>query len=330
MRFSKLALGLVTVGLGVGLLASGCGDDEPEQQNPPPATGCSLKAECSVADRDCLALVDNKGAEQFGLRMSQIVISKPAALAAATLVGKTVAGGVALGNSACFLEGKGTFSWLLQVDTATGKVCTGGAKPVANPADGYSFVKETVSQGGKDFNIAPIEVTVDLTAPLIDSKTPLDVVVPVYTDAADLTKVVLLPLKKARIFDATLSADHNCMGEFNGDGLDPFNNCLPYPEENQFTFKNGGKLEGYITLEDADSVVVAELSSSLCALITGENDGGTPIKKCQRDAMGKIAFPGDWCDATNAAATATCSDAVKLGAEFAASAVKINGGCPVP
>jgi hypothetical protein len=324
-------LGLLAVGLGIAVTtAAGCGDDPPEQQKPPPGgSACSLRAECTVADRDCLALVDNTNAPQFGLRMSQIVISKPDTLAAATFVGKTVASGVAIDRTECFLSGQGTFSWLLYVDTAKGTVCTGGAKPVANPEDGYSFVKETITQGGTDFNIAPIEVAVDISAPVIDSKTPLDVIVPVYTDAKDLTKLVLLPLKKARIFDAQLSADHNCMGSYNAEGLDPFNNCLPYPEEGQFTYKNGGKIEGYITLEDADSVIVDLAGASLCKLITNTSNGGTP-DKCERDASGKIVYKGDWCDATNAAADATCADAVKLLAEFSASAVKINGGCPLP
>jgi hypothetical protein len=330
MSFSKLALGFLSLGLGSAVMAAaGCGDDTQQQKPPPTGAACSLKAECAVADRDCIALVDNTGAAQFGLRMSQIVISKPETLAAATFVGETVASGVAIDRPECFLSGEGTFSWLLYVDTAKGTVCTGGAKPVTNPVDGYSFVKETISQGGKDFNIAPIEVPVDISAPVIDSMTPLDVVVPVYTDPMDLTKLVLLPLKKARIFDAKLSDDRNCMGTYNAEGLDPYNNCLPYPKEGQFTYTTGGKIEGYITLEDADSVIVDLAGASLCKLITNTSSGGTP-DKCERDANGKIVYKGDWCDATNAAANATCADAVKLSAEFSASAVKVNGGCPLP
>ncbi|UQA57960.1 hypothetical protein [Polyangium aurulentum] len=327
MRFSKMALGLASVGLGIAAAAAGCGDDPPQQ--PPSSANCELKAECEVVDRDCLALFDNKDAKQFGLRMSQIVVSKPDSLAAATFVGKIVGGGVAYDKKECFLNGQGTFSWLLYADAEKGTICTGGAKPVTSPDEGYTFVKETITQGGKDFNVAPIEVPVDLSAPKIDSMTPLDVIVPVYTDPMDLTKVVLLPLKKARIFDAELSADHNCMGTFNAAELDPLNNCYPYPEENQFTFTTGGKLEGYITLEDADSVIVDLAGASLCKLITNQGNGEKP-DKCARDANGKITYKGDWCDATNAAADATCADAVKLSAEFAASAVKVNGGCPLP
>jgi hypothetical protein len=43
--------------------------------------------------------------------------------------------------------------------------------------------------------------------------------------------------------------------------------------------------------------------------------------KCKRDAGGKIMFQGDWCQATD---SASCKDSVKLKANFAASAVKLN------
>jgi hypothetical protein len=330
MRFSKGLITLALLGLGVGSsVFAGCGGDETgKTSGTPPAGACALKdPSCLVADAECVALVDNAGAAQFGLRMSQIVISKPDSLAAATFTGKTVASGVALDMKQCFLNGQGTFSWLLYFDTASNTVCTGGAKPVTNPADGYTFVDETINQGGVDFVIKPVKFDADVSTGAFASPAGQDIVVPVYT--ADMS-VVLLPLKKARIFDAKLSADHNCVGKFNAEGLDPFNNCGPYPEEGQFSFINSGKIDGYITLEDADDVIVELAGASLCALLTGQDDGAMPIKKCKRDAMGKIAFSGDWCDATNAAATATCADAMRLGADFAASAVKVNGGCPLP
>jgi hypothetical protein len=45
---------------------------------------------------------------------------------------------------------------------------------------------------------------------------------------------------------------------------------------------------------------------------------------CKRDASGKILFQGDWCAATNQAATAGCADAVQVSATFAAQAVTIQ------
>ena len=146
-----------------------------------------------------------------------------------------------------------------------------------------------------------------------------NVVVPIFL--TDENNYVLLPLSNAKIINATLSADHNCIGKYNADKLDPANQCLP-PE-----FTNAASLDAYITLEDADTVPIESLGKSLCALLTKTDDGGTP-KKCPRDAgTNKITSKGDWCSTTDAAATADCADAFKLGADFAASAVKITGDC---
>jgi hypothetical protein len=78
-------------------------------------------------------------------------------------------------------------------------------------------------------------------------------------------------------------------------------------------------------------VIIESLSQSLCVLLSGNaamyGDMGSP-NKCKRDADMKIVFKGDWCEATNMAADATCTDSAKLGAQFAASAVKVSGKCP--
>jgi len=327
MRFSKGLFALAVLGFGVGsAVFAGCGgDDKGTTSGTTTDPKCELK-DPSCAGSSCIALVDNAGAAQFGLRMSQILISDPASLAAVTPVGLTVASGVALPMEQCFLKGTGTFSWLLYFDTTKNTVCTGGAKPAANPADGYSFVNETVSQGGTDFVIKPIEFASDVSTGTFESAEGQDLVMPVYTAGG---AIVLLPLRKARIVGGKISADHNCVGSSNIAALEPFNECGPNPEEGLFSFLNGGKIEGYITLEDADDVIVEALGASLCPLILGEHDGGMPIKKCLRDDTGKISLPGDWCSTTNAPATETCFDAVHLVAEFAASAVKVNGGCPL-
>lgn len=327
MRFSHMAASLAVGGLlSLVIVGSGCGDDPPASQPPPSGASCALTEKCVTTDPACIALADNAGKTDFGLRMSQIIISKPPTLAAASFIGKTVAGGVALNNTACNLGGQGTFSWLLHFDTTTNTVCTGGAKPVMNPADGFTFVNETIGA----FPISPIKFTaagLPMGTFEVEPADAQDIVVPVYT--AEGGEPVLLPLKKARIIGGKLSSNNNCVGTYNADGLDPLNLCLPFPEENQFSFLNAGQIEGHITLEDADNVIVDLANKSLCALLTGADDKAMPIAKCVRDAGGKIDYQGDWCDATNAAADAMCADAVQLGAEFAASAVKINGGCPL-
>ncbi len=108
-------------------------------------------------------------------------------------------------------------------------------------------------------------------------------------------------------------------------GFDPAKNCLP--DAMHPLFINGAKLDGHITLEDADAVDIGTLSQSLCVLLSGDSstygDGGSPIERCKR-TNGVIDFKGDWCSTTNMPADAACFDAVSLGADFAASAITIN------
>lgn len=269
---------------------------------------------------DCVAIEDNSAAATWGLRMSQLTINKPDELTAAKnpVVAGIIGKGVTMNLPDCNLNGGGTFSWLLQFDSATGKLKTGGALIQDDPTAGYCFVNGKLA--GSDKDIAPL--TID-AAPDADGKFSVtvggNVIVPIFL--TDVTNYVLLPLSNAKIINATLSADHNCIGKYNAADLDPANSCLP-PE-----FTNSASLDAYITLEDADTVPVESLKKTLCALLTKEDDGGATIKKCKRDAAGAITSKGDWCSTTDKAADAACSDAFKLGADFAASAVKITGDC---
>jgi hypothetical protein len=252
--------------------------------------------------------------------MSQITITKPTVLGMG-VVGNIVANGLTMNLEECNLAGGGTFSWLLQFDTATGKLLTGGGKPAADPTAGYCFVDEMVN----GFQISPANIDSGLMGQQFTAEVG-DIIVPIYLDAK-AEEAVLLPLKKGKL-TGELSADNNCVGKYNADTLDPENNCLA--EAGKLAFTNAGTLDGYITLKDADSVIVDTLNQSLCVLLSGDaatyGDGGMPAK-CKVDGMGNIMFKGDWCDATNAAADATCFDSSKLGAAYAASGVKITGKC---
>ncbi len=268
----------------------------------------------------CVAIVDNKDAAKYGLRMSQLTLEKPAALANPLIAG-IIDDGVTMNLEDCFLTGDGTFSWLLEFDSATGKLKTGGAEPAKDPTAGYCFVNTTL--GGQ--TVAPLVVD---AAPDATGKFSVtvggDVVVPIFL--TDVTDFILLPLREAKIIDAVLTSDQNCIGKFNADKLDAVDVCEPAGDVTRF--ENGATLDGYITLEDADAVKIAALSNkSLCTLLTGEASADDD-SVCPRDGAGKITSKGDWCSTTNAAADAACADAYKLGAKFAATAVKINGDCP--
>ena len=294
---------------------------------------CLPGAGCPTVKSDCIGLVDNSTAATYALRMSHVTVNKPTALA--TVTTKTLLdNGVAIDLPKCMsLSGDpffpnppdlGTFSWILQFDSKAGMLTTGGAKPQTDPTVGYCFVNETI-QG---FAIKPLVVSAPVGA---DGKfsiaMPEDVVVPVYSDAT-ATTVILLPLRQVSLHDVTLSSDHNCIGKLNPN-LDPNNLCLP--DMMNPTFIDDGSLDGFVSLEDADKVAISQLGGeSLCALLTGNCAMycDTTMKLCKRDASNAIVFQGDWCMATNQAATATCHDAVQLSGTFAASSVAMKATCP--
>lgn len=292
-----------------------------------PTTGCPAVAPAA----NCVGLVDNTGKTNFSLRIANLTISEPAALTS-PVVKNLLDDGVQINLGQCTSENStllfpttpatGAFSWILNFDTTTNMLKTGGALPAENPADGYCFVNETI-QG---FAIKPLEVSAPIDAGgKFQITMPSDVVVPVYSDRT-AAQVILLPLKGVTITGATLTDGNNCIGTYNGAALGD-NLCAASPGFPKFNAS--ADLDGYATLEDADAVTVSQLKKSLCVLLAGDNAATDPSgMKCKRDAMNKIEFKGNWCAATNAAATADCFDAVKLEATFAASSVALKSSCP--
>ncbi|MSP24168.1 MAG: hypothetical protein EXR75_03185 [Myxococcales bacterium] len=275
-------------------------------------------------ESECLALVDNAGADKFTLRLSQLSITKPQALTTVT-VQKIVSDGVNINLPACNVPGTGTFSLLTEFDLAAGTFRTGGALPEADPKGGYCYAYDD------KLGVEPADAKLTIDADLRFSTAAIDrIVVPIYLDLA-ATSAVYLPLRNAVLKDGQLSPDHNCIGKFNAAGLEPVNNCLPDTDAGIDYFINGGKLEGHITLEEADAVTVELLAQSLCVLLSGDpatyGDGQKP-NKCKRDGAAKITLVGDWCSTTDSAGG--CKDAFQLSAELAGSAAKLRDNCVVP
>ena len=277
---------------------------------------------CPALSPECLALTDHAGADQFALRLSQLTIVQPAALAQPFIAG-IIGDGVFINLPQCNVSGEGTFSWLLYFDFAAGTLITGGALPKSDPTSGYCFMQEVAS------GIGPVEVpiTVDASGGFETTTALPSLVVPIFLDIT-ATSRVLLPLHELNLSNAVVSANHNCIGSFNAAGLRPIDNCKPNPDMDIDYYVNGGHLEGYITLEEADTVDVDLLGKSLCVLLGANDnlysDGGSPAK-CTRDGNGDIVLKGDWCSVTNTAGG--CQDAMVLAADFAASAVELEGGC---
>lgn len=212
---------------------------------------------------DCLGLEDNSAKMTgVGLRIGQLTFAKPDALklgVVKTIVDQAVSlnlsGQYYTGapSSACNLNGKGWFSWLLDFDLPNGTLKTGGAKPVGDPHGGFCFVNQVL--GGFQVQPTVLDALVGADGSFAVT-TGQDLVVPMFLDPG-ATKQLLFPLHQVKFNAAKLSMDKNCIGSFNGDEFSAANSCLPDTNASppQTYFTNGATLDALITLEDADKVV---------------------------------------------------------------------------
>lgn len=290
---------------------------------PLPADGpCTPSAACMAKIDQCLPLHDNADAPVFGLRMAGLTFTAPPSLTKGIITG-VITNSVTLAQPECNLNGGGTFSWLLAFDTVAGTLKTGGAMPVADPSLGYAFVDQDFPILGGKLHVGPVTLTATLDPGCQASSSAADLNLPIYLDQG-ASDQMLLPLRQARFVKLSISGHHNCIGKYNAKGLDPASGCVA--DDQNPIFLPAGQVVGLINLDQADSMIVDAIGQSLCVILSGDSatygNGGTPAR-CKRTA-GKIVFKGDWCTATNAAASAGCNDAVYVAGDFAASGVLIN------
>jgi hypothetical protein len=274
---------------------------------------------CGLAGSECLAMVDNSTQSKFAFRVHQLIATAPAALTGfvqSNILDKNVP----LDLQTCYQYGHGWVTWLFQLDTSASTLTIGGGPPMAKGAaqTGTCFVDFTDATSGVEVKPATAHATIGadgkVTADVIDS-----VALPMFLDDAGQS-VVVLPLHKLELESMQVSADHNCIGKFNGDTLDPALSCVPAPPATAWT--PGGSLQAYITVEESDKVLVKDLNESLCVLLAGDPKYKDANGNCTR-TNGVIDVKGDWDAASNTAGGA--EDAFHLVASWAAGAMKVSG-----
>jgi len=297
---------------------------------------------------ECLALYDNGVGDHGTYRMRQLQVLKPPLLAGPFLQNTVVSFAITLNQPECLQQGKGTFSWLFDVDWAAGVVKTGGGHVTDKPFEGYCWIDQDVS----GFHVQPVDVALTVGQEgnyrTFSTSQPIPIMnVPIFLDATE-TNTVLLPLHQVELLDGRVSPDNNCIGSWDGDGLSVDNNCIPDKTIGQtMPWLNGAKLAGFITAEEAEAVWIPEMNQSLCVALSGDGNkygekdtargDGTGLK-CKRDVNGRIAATekADWCASTNAACNPcpkdsvcdSAADSFRLEGMFAASAAKIKDSCP--
>ena len=183
--------------------------------------------------------------------MADLAITDPVVFTKG-LVKSVISNAVTPAQPACNLSGGGTFSWLLAFDPAAGTVKTGGAKPVANPALGYTFVDLNYPTIGGMLHIAPVTLTAPISALCSTDSSAADLNMPLYLDMQG-AQAIVLPINQARFVNLTLSGNHDCIGKYNAAGLDPAGGCLP--DAQTPAFFPDAQVVGLINLEKAELVV---------------------------------------------------------------------------
>ncbi len=327
-------------GSGGGSAGSASGGMPPDGKFEGPCKPSS--AECYVDGADgpgnqCLALVDNSESATYQLRVSQLQIESPPALQAPFLQDSIVTQKITPPRPNCIQDGDGQFTVLFDIDPATKTFKQGASFPqalVGDIADGACFATFMDAPTGK--TVQPVTTAYEDRPDGTIRAVFDEIAIPIFIEDSK-TDYALLPLRELEV-TARLSSDSSCIGHINGDNLDPMT-CEPKPDA--FAFDNGGTYAGYVTVEDADKVDIATLGYTLCVLLSGDakrwlgpkepTPAGHLIGRCAKSKgfMEDGGLPkGNWCAATNSAATADCDDAWLIKTQFAASAVKITGDCP--
>lgn len=348
MKRRALPFALTTAGFGA--VASVCAflacEDphlrtEPGQGNP--VTGCSVKAgetppaTCDDSDGECdgtggctineakcgsastcLPMADNKGKDVLDFRIRRLNVATPDALKSKVIRDGVLTNAINLGTKECSdKSGTGDFTWLVRVDKKAGTLTTGGAALSTDIFGlGYCFANTTVGA----LRVEPAVFPITFQGNTFGSTTNQRLNVPIFSSITP--DVIILPLSDVKVAGVTLSEEGNCIGKFRKTALGA--DCSENADSCS-KWQTAGALSGYITLEDADLVLIPQTSSSLCTLLTQSTKGAD--NKCQRQ-NGVIVPKGDYCSKDKK--PGSCQDSVWLAATFAAAAVHINDGTGVP
>lgn len=285
--------------------------------------GCVIdQAKCGSTST-CLPMANNTGKTVLDFRLRRLNTVAPTTLV--NIQSIVVTKNIDLNAPACGENGVGAFNWLLRLDTTANTLTTGGAPLSADPfGAGYCFYNHTTN----GIAIAPVTVPVKKTGDVWSADPATKLNIPIFLNG-DPNAIVVLPLSNAKIDNFSVSTDGNCIGAFNEKAFSD-KTCEDDPTTCA-KWLTHGNIGGFITLEDADKVNVADLSQTLCSILTGKSnpnvDAGVS-KPCLRDSSGAIVAKGDFCSTTNQAGG--CADSYWLSATFAAAAVTINDGASTP
>jgi hypothetical protein len=282
------------------------------------ATACSSTTKVDGCPANaCMSQADQTGPTK-NFRMGRIKLWKPDALL--SLAGIAVDPNV---NAKCANGGTESFTWLIQLDTATKTIKTGGSRGSADSKK-FAFLDESVKGAAlesicpgfkgptEEIDLRPVTGTYKENADGSISSPRIERVnVPIF-DTSGIP--IILPLREAELKDITVKG--NCIG-----GYDKKFWC----DGDSLGWTTGGAVVAKMTAEEADRVPVKSAGcQSLCAILVNDSTK-TDGKVCKRGPDGKVPEIGTTCLGGTG-----CKNAFLLSATFGAYGVEITGAAPPP
>jgi hypothetical protein len=276
-------------------------------------------APCNAAS-SCLALADNTGQAVESFRVRKLQMVAPAALAT-TVVQKVVWDQSVNLHGLCGEQGDGSLDIVMRLDTTSGALTFGSGNVSSDPVGaGYCFGTGSVD----GMKVAPVTLgTSRNTDGTLSTTKASEVVLPVFAPGVPLG--LALPIRELQLQEVSVTSGGNCIGSYNPNAITSvMGNICTDDITACARWTTAGTLTGFITLEDADAVVVPQLSESLCVLLTPNTppDTSNPNEKLCARSNGKIIATGDYCSTTDS--PGGCGDSVWFAATLAASAAKVS------
>jgi hypothetical protein len=162
--------------------------------------------------------------------------------------------------------------------------------------------------------------------------------------------LIVVPIREPEIHSVFTDPQHpNCVGVYQGATLDSTSGCQPtdatHPAwqgvQDTTPGEGDGRTDGYFLITELEQIYSSVLNSTLCVVYQGLNAAKAAgwatdtDQRCRgsakwnpKDSTNGLP-PGDWCAATNSAATPSCHDAFKTTAFHAFQGFKVQAStCP--
>lgn len=160
------------------------------------------------------------------------------------------------------------FMWLVDLDLTAGTMQTGSGRATAvPPTNDDQFCNVSWNTG----DYAPQSGTMSVTGDTVSTSAPLALVqIPIYSEETPDTPLMVLPISQLELLDVEMDATHTFVGSAN---------AAPGSDRYAGSWNTAGRVQGWISVDDARTVEIEDLGQTLCGLLSGDHPDATDMSQ---------------------------------------------------